>query len=73
MTTIIRGSATNASTPAISGSDADTGVFFPSADNVAITTGGVERLRIDASGNVGIGASSPGGYGKFVLTHLALQ
>jgi len=60
MTTIIRGSATNASTPAISGSDADTGVFFPSADNVAITTGAVERLRIDSNGNVGIGTSSPG-------------
>ncbi len=49
----------SASTPAIQGNDSNTGVFFPSADTVAIATGGTERVRTDSSGNVGIGTSSP--------------
>lgn len=40
-------------------SDTNTGTFRPAADNYAITTGGSERLRIDANGNVGIGTASP--------------
>jgi hypothetical protein len=61
MTTIIRGSATSANTPAISGLDGDTGVYFPAANTVAISTNGEERLRVDANGNVGIGTDSPFG------------
>lgn len=47
-----------AGTPAIRGSDANTGVFF-GTDIVGVSTGGSERMRVDASGNVGIGTSSP--------------
>lgn len=50
----------SASTPAIQGNDTNTGVFFPAADTVAVATGGTERVRVDSSGNVGIGTSSPG-------------
>lgn len=39
--------------------DTNTGLYFPAADTVATTTGGTERLRVDSSGNVGIGTSSP--------------
>jgi hypothetical protein len=47
-------------TPSISNiNDTNTGIFFPSADQVAITTGGTQRAVVDASGNVGIGTSSP--------------
>jgi hypothetical protein len=39
--------------------DTNTGIFFPAADTIAFSEGGVESMRIDASGNVGIGVSSP--------------
>jgi hypothetical protein len=40
-----------ASSPAVRGADTNTGVFYPAADQVAIATGGVQRLLVDASGN----------------------
>jgi hypothetical protein len=48
-----------AATPAIRGTDANTGIFFPAADTIAFSEGGAESMRIDSSGNVGIGTSSP--------------
>jgi hypothetical protein len=52
--------AGSASTPAIQGpSDPNTGIFFPAADTIAFAEGGTEVLRIDSSGRVGIGTSSP--------------
>jgi hypothetical protein len=46
--------------PAITTSgDTNTGIFFPAADTIAFAEGGVESMRIDSSGNVGIGTSSP--------------
>ena len=49
----------SAATPAIRGTDANTGIFFPAADTIAFAEGGVESMRIDSAGNVGIGTSSP--------------
>jgi hypothetical protein len=49
----------SAATPAIRGTDANTGIFFPAADTIAFAEGGAEVMRIDSSGNVGIGTSSP--------------
>jgi hypothetical protein len=49
----------SAATPAIRGTDTNTGIFFPAADTIAFAEGGAEVARFDASGNLGIGTSSP--------------
>jgi hypothetical protein len=48
-----------AATPAIRGTDANTGIFFPAADTIAFSEGGVESMRINSNGEVGIGTASP--------------
>ena len=58
-TTGISGNDGSAATPALRGEDANTGVFFPAADTVAVATGGSERMRVTSAGEVGIGTSSP--------------
>lgn len=53
-------------TPAITASgDANTGIYFPAADTIAFTEGGNEVVRIDSSGRVGIGTTSPGSLDAF--------
>ena len=41
------------------GGDANTGIFRPGTDQVSITTGGGEKVRVLANGNVGIGTTAP--------------
>ena len=51
-------SAGTAGAPAITTTgDTNTGMFFPAADTIAFSEGGVEAMRIDSSGNVGLGVT----------------
>jgi hypothetical protein len=51
----VNGTASNPSFSRIA--DPNTGLYFPSADTLALTTAGVERARIDANGNIGLGVT----------------
>ena len=60
-TTGISGVDGSVSAPALTGTDSNTGITFPSADTIKFSTGGVERLSITNSGVTGTGVG-----GKFL-------
>ena len=49
-TTGISGVDGSVSAPALTGTDSNTGITFPSADTIKFSTGGVERMQITNSG-----------------------
>jgi hypothetical protein len=49
----------SAATPAIRGTDANTGIFFPAADTIGFAEGGAEIARFDSSGRLGINTTAP--------------
>ena len=55
--------SSSATTPSIQpGNDANTGLFHPASDTIGFSTAGAEAMRINSSGNVGIGGAAPVGY-----------
>ena len=59
MTLILNGTDSSATTPAVTGTDTDTGIYYPTSNQVAISTAGTQALLVDASQNVGVGTTSP--------------
>ena len=65
MTLDVSGNATIAGTASATkliptgGTATGNGVYLPAANTVAVSTNGVEALRVDASGNLGIGTTTP--------------
>ncbi len=58
---VITCSAGSVALPSITtAGDTNTGIYFPAADSVSASVGGVEKLRVDANG-VGIGVREGGG------------
>jgi hypothetical protein len=55
----------SAATPAIRGTDANTGMFFPAADTIAFSEGGVESMRLDSSANLQFNS----GYGSVATAY----
>jgi hypothetical protein len=56
--------AGTAALPAITTTgDTNTGIFFPAADTIAFAEGGAEAMRIDSSGNLGLGVT-PSAWGS---------
>lgn len=63
------GDGGNASNPMFANVlDQNTGLFWPATDMLALTTGGTERLRINSTGNVGIGTSTPDASFRLTVT-----
>jgi hypothetical protein len=65
------GSATAGGVQVGTGATYKPSIYSPGADQLAISTGGTGRLFIDASGNIGVGTSSPANFAGFVTVALA--
>jgi len=65
-TILTMGAAGSASAPVITRTgDTNTGIFFPAADTIAFAEGGVEAMRLDSSGNLGLGVTPSAWGGSF--------
>jgi hypothetical protein len=52
MTLILNGTDNSAATPAVTGTDTDTGVYYPAANQVALATNGAQAMLVNATQGV---------------------
>ena len=64
-TTGISGVDGSAGTPAVQGTDTNTGIYYSAADTVDVATGGVQRGQFDSSGNFKFNS----GYGSAAIAY----
>ena len=57
-----------AAAPALTGTDTNTGIFFPAADTIGFSEGGAEAMRIDSSGNLLVGTTTAQTGAKLAVT-----
>jgi len=62
-----------AAAPAIRGTDADTGIFFPAADTIAFAEGGAEVARFDSAGSLLVGQTTSVTSGRGVTINTSQQ
>jgi len=67
-TTGLSGVDGSAGTPALQGSDPNTGIYSPGANQVAVATNGTGRVFVDSIGNIGVGTSTPASNGSTFAT-----
>ena len=66
---IASNAAGSAAAPTITATgDTNTGIFFPTADTLAITTGGSERVRVSSTGGLSVGTTTDSGAGAIYAT-----
>ena len=58
----------SAATPAIRGTDANTGIFFPAADTIAFAEGGAEVVRLTSTGSLCVGSTFSGDAGTVTVS-----
>jgi len=51
MTLILNGTDNSATTPAVTGTDTDTGIYYPTSNQIAIATNGTQAMLVNASQN----------------------
>jgi len=59
LTLILNGTDNSATTPAVTGTDTDTGVYYPASNQVALATNGTLALLVNSAQDVGIGTTTP--------------
>jgi hypothetical protein len=53
--------------------DANTGIYSPGADQVAVATNGTGRLFVNSNGDIGLGTSSPDPFARFYTRNIGLS
>ena len=73
ITTATFGAGSNTAPSITTSGDTNTGIYFPAADTIAFTEGGVESMRIDSSGNLGLGVTPSVSFAGYKTFQIASQ